>query len=318
MCHYGIIEEIEMFPKFAFIKYKQVSEATTAFERAEEIAEKLGNPPGFRIFFSDPVRRAYIVSNNYEYDRQSPSLPILFLGFPPATTASLDLAVIRSLCEKYGPVVGEYLCKSGNGQNRSYFLFTFDSVKTALRAKQELSKRKELLGDKRAEVALLLDETVIMKGHDLTHIEKKYQGEGVERKKGLGSYYEQKQEQLQPPPIGYYPQMYPPQPYPQHFYQPMPYYYDPNYYKPQEHYPPHIPYQHLQPHHPLQQPHHPQQQSHHPHPHPHLQPQEDDNNHIHQFLKDVLADKDTGNEKKPVKSGESGREEDILSKLLGR
>jgi hypothetical protein len=31
MSYYGIIEEIEIFPKFAFIKYKQVFEATVAF-----------------------------------------------------------------------------------------------------------------------------------------------------------------------------------------------------------------------------------------------------------------------------------------------
>ncbi len=41
------------------------------------------------------------------------------------------------------------------------------------------------------------------------------------------------------------------------------------------------------------------------------------NNHIHEFLKDVLAEKPPGNEKKPIKSVETGREEDILSKLLG-
>jgi len=47
--------------------------------------------------------------------------------------------------------------KNINGQNRSYFIFTFDNIKNALRAKQELSKRRDLLGDKRAEVVLLLD-----------------------------------------------------------------------------------------------------------------------------------------------------------------
>ena len=31
MSHYGIIKDVVIFPKFAFIKYKQVSEATTAF-----------------------------------------------------------------------------------------------------------------------------------------------------------------------------------------------------------------------------------------------------------------------------------------------
>ena len=62
--------------------------------------------------------------------------------------------------------------KNTNSQNRSYFLFSFDSVKTAIRVKQELNKRKDLLGDKRAEVAVLLDESVIMKGRDLSHTQK--------------------------------------------------------------------------------------------------------------------------------------------------
>jgi hypothetical protein len=31
MAYYGIVEEIEMFPKFAFVKYKKVEEATKAF-----------------------------------------------------------------------------------------------------------------------------------------------------------------------------------------------------------------------------------------------------------------------------------------------
>jgi hypothetical protein len=65
MSYYGIVEEVEIFPKFAFVKFKQASEATTAFEKAEEISMRLGSPQGFRIFFSDPSRRAYIVSNHY-------------------------------------------------------------------------------------------------------------------------------------------------------------------------------------------------------------------------------------------------------------
>ncbi len=48
-------------------------------------------------------------------------------------------------------------------------------MKTAIRVKQELNKRKDLLGDKRAEVAVLLDESVIMKGRDLSHTQKMYQ-----------------------------------------------------------------------------------------------------------------------------------------------
>ena len=75
------------------------------------------------------------------------------------------------------------------------------------------------------------------------------------------------------------------------YYQPNPYYYDPNYYKPPEESE-------------MQQ----YQQE---------QQNDDINSHIHEFLKDVLADKPPASEKKPVKSVEAGNEEDILSKLLG-
>jgi hypothetical protein len=76
-----------------------------AFERAEQIFSMLGSPSGFRIFFSDPARRAHIVSNHYEFDRQSPFIPTLFLGFPPITSANVDIDHMRSICEKYGTIV---------------------------------------------------------------------------------------------------------------------------------------------------------------------------------------------------------------------
>lgn len=96
-------------------------------------------------------------------------MPILFLGFPPITSSTVEMEVIKPVVEKYGRIVGEYLRKNSNGQNRSYFLFSFDNVKNAIRAKQELNKRKDMLGDKRVEVTLLLDEQVILKGRDLSH-----------------------------------------------------------------------------------------------------------------------------------------------------
>lgn len=286
---------MEIFPKFAFVKFKQASEATTAFEKAEEIVMRLGNPPGFRIFFSDPSRRAYIVSNHYEYDRQSPSLPILFLGFPPITSATVEMEVIRPVCEKYGQIVGEYMRKHSNGQNRSYFLFTFDSLKNAIRAKQELNKRKDTLGDKRVEVTLLLDEQVVLKGRDLSHTERTYQDASgtQDRRKNMGYYAMEPMKGMMPMQMNYpmygnpYPGYMPP------YYQPPnPYYYDPSFYKaPEEG--------------EMQQYQQEQQSS------------DDINSHIHEFLKDVLADKPPANEKKPVKSVEAGNEEDILSKLLG-
>ena len=125
MAYYGIIEDIETFPKFAFVKYKQVCEATTAYERAEEIFQRLGTPPGFRIVFSDPSRRAFVVSNNYEFERQSTHVPIVFLGFPPVTSATVEMEVIKPVVEKIATPTAEYMRKNVNSQNRSYFLFSF-------------------------------------------------------------------------------------------------------------------------------------------------------------------------------------------------
>lgn len=50
-------------------------------------------------------------------------------------------------------------------------LFTFDQLKSALKAKQELCRRKDLLGEKRVEITLLLEEDSVTKGKDFSHTE---------------------------------------------------------------------------------------------------------------------------------------------------
>jgi hypothetical protein len=62
-------------------------------------------------------------------------LPILFLGFPPITSANVDINHMLNVCEKYGTIINYFLKKSTNAQMRSYFLFTYDNLKNALRAK---------------------------------------------------------------------------------------------------------------------------------------------------------------------------------------
>jgi hypothetical protein len=57
MSKYGIVEATEIFPKFAFVKYKKAVDAAIAYERAEGIYEIFGKNVGFRIAFSDPSRR---------------------------------------------------------------------------------------------------------------------------------------------------------------------------------------------------------------------------------------------------------------------
>ena len=157
------------------------------------------------------------------------------------------MEVMKPVCEKYGNITNEYMRKNTNTQNRSYFLFTFDNIKNAIRAKQELNKRKDLLGDKRAEVTLLLEEEKIMKDRDLSHTEKVFQSDAINleknKKMNSGYYGDQhlKHGMMPMQHMGYPPPMYPnqmlyPNPYMQPFYgnPPPPYYYDQNFYKPPE------------------------------------------------------------------------------------
>lgn len=105
-----------------------------------------------------------------------------------------------------------------------------------MRVKQELSRRKDLIGDKRAEVAVLLDEAVIMKNRDLSHTVRMFQNDNQEKRR----YFEQGKPPMMhqmgyPPPMYHgrgYPMGYMPHPY----YPPPPYYYEQPpypYYKPE-------------------------------------------------------------------------------------
>jgi hypothetical protein len=42
---------------------------------------------------------------------------------------------MKSVCDKYGQIVNSYMRKNSNNSYRSYFLFTYDNIKSALRAK---------------------------------------------------------------------------------------------------------------------------------------------------------------------------------------
>jgi hypothetical protein len=53
-------------------------------------------------------------------------------------------------------------------------LVTYKEIACALKAKMELSKKKHIIGDKRVEVTLLLDEEAVLKGRDLVPIVERY------------------------------------------------------------------------------------------------------------------------------------------------
>lgn len=65
MSRFGQVEATEIFPKFAFVKFKKAVDATIAYERAHMIYQIFGENSGFRIAFSDPSRRKDIVANHY-------------------------------------------------------------------------------------------------------------------------------------------------------------------------------------------------------------------------------------------------------------
>lgn len=64
MQQFGTLEKIELFSKFCFVRYRMAEDATRAYEKAHILQSQLGNLPGFRISFSNPKKRGYIVSNN--------------------------------------------------------------------------------------------------------------------------------------------------------------------------------------------------------------------------------------------------------------
>lgn len=123
---------------------------------------------------------------------------------------------------------------------RSYFLFTYDNMRDAQRAKTDLCRRKDLLGEKRVEITLLLDEASVTSSFDFTHTLENFsvdQG-GSDKLRGKGRQGD-KMYQPQPPPYMGYPPMMPgygqmvPSPY---GYPPNPYGGPPgyqNYYYPQ-------------------------------------------------------------------------------------
>lgn len=73
------------------------------------------------------------------------------------------------VCEKYGVITNYFLKETTGPQMRSYFLFSYDTIHNAKRAKQELCRRKDLLGEKRVEITLLLEEESVTAGRDFNY-----------------------------------------------------------------------------------------------------------------------------------------------------
>lgn len=107
---------------------------------------------------------------------------------------------------------------------RSYILFTYDNLKNAIRAKQELCRRKDLLGEKRVEITLLLEEESVTKGRDFTNTERNFVNNGeqvsndrAKRNLNMSKYYninlEPAYQNYPPQPLipGNYPTMLAPQ-----------------------------------------------------------------------------------------------------------
>lgn len=90
LANFGNIQKIELFSKFAFVKYMMATDATNAFAKAANIHQQFGNRQGFAIAFSNPKKRQNTVGNNEAYERQSTFLPILFLGFHGVTSANVQ------------------------------------------------------------------------------------------------------------------------------------------------------------------------------------------------------------------------------------
>lgn len=83
-------------------------------------------------------------------------MSILFISFPKNTSSKLTLPQILELCKEFGKVENYFYKKSLNPLFKSYLLINYTEPKSAQKAKGDLCRKKDLLGDRRCEIAVLL------------------------------------------------------------------------------------------------------------------------------------------------------------------
>ncbi|CAD8076990.1 unnamed protein product [Paramecium sonneborni] len=159
--HYGIVERIDVMQKqlvnFAYVKFKKLDAVNQAIQNQQYIAEQLESAGQVKIYQSDPFKRAQIVGNAEDCEKDDDMLPVMFIGFPPNQNFTIDEKFIRKMAEKYGgDVKGVQLFLPQSPQLRSYVLIEFVQLRDCKKARRKFCRYKiQILGDKKCDVSIL-------------------------------------------------------------------------------------------------------------------------------------------------------------------
>ncbi|CAD8132488.1 unnamed protein product [Paramecium pentaurelia] len=159
--HYGIVERIDIIPKqlanFAYVKFKKLDAVNQAIQNQQYIIEQLDGIGQVKIYQSDPFKRAQIVGNAEDSEKDEDMLPVMFIGFPPNQSFTIDEKFIKKMAQKYGgDVKGVQLFHPQSPQLRSYILIEFSQLRDCKKARRKFCRYKiQILGDKKCDVAIL-------------------------------------------------------------------------------------------------------------------------------------------------------------------
>ncbi|CAK60357.1 unnamed protein product (macronuclear) [Paramecium tetraurelia] len=159
--HYGIVERIDIIPKqianFAYVKFKKLDAVNQAIQNQQFITDQLDGSGNVKIYPSDPFKRTQIVGNAEDTEKDEDMLPIMFIGFPPNQSFTIDEKFLKKMAQKYGgDVKGIQIFQPQSPQLRSYVLIEFSQLRDCKKARRKFCRYKiQILGDKKCDVAIL-------------------------------------------------------------------------------------------------------------------------------------------------------------------
>lgn len=161
---FGEIENIEYYTKpntsFAFVKFKEITQASRASESTQNLKNIL-NSPNLKIAFSDHQRRKNVVGDSLDYERDEDLTSIVYIGFPSGSTVANE-NIIREVFSFCGEAVDICINQTPKQNSaKSYALVEMATLEQAKIARQKLffddntREHRIKLGDRNCEIAIL-------------------------------------------------------------------------------------------------------------------------------------------------------------------
>lgn len=116
-------------------------------------------PQFIKIYYSDPIKRQYIVGNHPQYEQHEDFTNVVFVYFPPHPTTRLDMGFLCEVCARCAcPLEAWSYCEQ-DPQYKSYLLCEFGDAKSAETMRDFLGRNAlAIFGDDKCEVGILPDD----------------------------------------------------------------------------------------------------------------------------------------------------------------